>query len=254
MRITKEALYPYLIYNMPIPYTKDLILHPIKMKDILDFNLTKSSILVRKNSTFPVKSIIKMSYLDFLFYCFNNTEFAIKYEMPMLTQYYLYAFRLMQLVFKDQDVIGNSITGGFTINNVEITGDQFDDIRRIIIIQNGIDFDIDEFIHYDTEKKLTSAQDTIEKESATIEDYIDSLCLEMHLSEHEIAEMSVRKFWRYIKRIKKRETFTIMKTAECGGMVTFKDPVEYWMTELDVNDKFENVKTDSQTIKQMVSG
>lgn len=67
MDISNESLYQYLIYSSPIYYTEDLVLYPVKMGNVLDFNLYKSSIIVRKNSIFPVKKIIKMPYLDFYF-------------------------------------------------------------------------------------------------------------------------------------------------------------------------------------------
>ena len=64
------------------------------------------------------------------------------------------------------------------INGIEITPEQFDDIRRIIILQNGIDFDIDEFINRDTEEALLKAQNaTSGKDTSTLEDYVDSVCL-----------------------------------------------------------------------------
>ena len=66
MQFTVENLYGNLLFSSPYYYTKDLILYPILMEDILIFSILKSSIIVRKNSIFPVKNIIKMSYLDFL--------------------------------------------------------------------------------------------------------------------------------------------------------------------------------------------
>ena len=77
--------------------------------------------------------------------------------MPLLPKYYSFAFDLLKLVFKNQEVKINSTRGGFMINGIEITPEQFDDIRRIIILQNGIDFDIDEFINRDTEEALLKA-------------------------------------------------------------------------------------------------
>lgn len=255
MDINTDTLYSYLLYSKPIHYTEDLVLYPAKMKDILDFNLLKSSIVVRKNSIFPVKKIIKMSYLDFLFYCHNNVELAKEYEMPMLPYYYSFAFSLLKLVFKDQEVLASSKHGGFQINGITISSDQFDDIRRIIIIQNGLDFDIDEFIHFDTERELEKAQDMLSnKDKASLEDYIDSVCIGMNISESDIEQLSIRKFWRYVKRISKRDIFTIMKTAESSGMVKFDKPVQYWMCELDSDDKFKDVKTDTQSLKQMIGG
>lgn len=255
MEINNDSLYQHLIYSSPIYYTEDLVLYPVKMCDILDFNLCKSSITIRKNSIFPVKKIIKMSYLDFLFYSHNNVELAKEFNMPLLPYYYSFALRLLQLVFKDQEVLASSTYGGFKINGNIITSDQFDDIRRIIIIQNGIDFNIDEFIHRDTEMELKKAQDLVSgNDNATLEDYIDSVCVCMDLTEEKIKNLTIRKFWRYVKRISKRDIFNVMKSAESTGMVKFKEPIQYWMCELDEEDKYKNVKTDAQSLKKMISG
>lgn len=255
MQITKENLYKYLLYSEPFSYTKDLILYPVLMKDILDFRIFKSSITVRKNSIFPVKQIIKMSYLDFLFYSHNNFELAKEFKMPLLPNYYSFAFELLKLVFKEQEVKVNLARGGFLINGIEISPEQFDDIRRIIILQNGIDFDIDEFINRDTEEALLKAQKALSNDdNCTFEDYIDSVCLAMHISESELKNMPIRKFWRYVKRISKRDVFHIMKSAESSGMVKFKEPVEYWMSDIETKDRFKEVKTDTQSLKKMIGG
>ena len=65
--------------------------------------------------------------------------------------------------------------------------------------------------------------------------------------------MTIRKFWRYVKRISKRDIFTAMKSAESTGMVKFKEPVQYWMSSIDDDDRYRNVKTDAQELKQMIS-
>ena len=259
MSITGEVLSTNLLYSTPFHYTDknnsyDLVLYPVTMEHILEFSIYRNSILVRKNSIFPVKKVIKMSYLEFLYFTFNNAEFALEYKMPLLPSYYVFAFQLLKLVFRDQKVEINTNFGGFRVNGIEISDDQFDDFRRIIILQNGIDFDIDEFIHYDTEQKLIKAQNAISgKDDSTIEDYIDSVCVALNRSEQEIKDMTIRKFWRYVKRITRRDMFTVMKSAESTGMVKFKEPVKYWMSNIDEEDVFRNVKTDAQTLKQMIS-
>ncbi len=255
MDINSNSLYQYLLYSSPIYYTEDLVLYPVQMKDILDFNLYKSSITVRKNSIFPIKKIIKMSYLDFLFYCYNNVDLAKEYNMPLLSHYYSFALELLRLVFKNQEVLANSTQGGFKVNGTIITADQFDDIRKIIILQNGIDFDIDEFIHHDTEQELEKAHESLSaNEKSTLEDYIDSICVYLSLTEEKVKDLSIRKFWRYVKRISKRDIFNIMKSAESTGFIKFKEPIQYWMCELDQGDKYKDIKTDTQSLKKMISG
>ena len=120
---------------------------------------------------------------------------------------------------------------------------------------NEIDFDIDEFLNYDTEQKLLNAQHSVNKEEnqANIEDYIDSLIIAMNISEERVMHMTIRKFWRYIKRYQLHEGYTIAKTGECSGMVSFKEPIKHWMASLEVDDKYKNIKMDENELKSKVS-
>lgn len=251
VKINKEILFPLLIYNKPVKYTEKITLYPVTMNDIVTFQALSQSITVRKNSTFHEKQIIKMTYLDFLLYCLGNEELEKQYKIIGLSQYFLYAIQLLQLCCKDAEIKLNQQTGQIIINGEVVTPQIFDDIRRIIIIQNDIDFDIDEFLNYDTEQRLLKAQKDLDKnkDKANIEDYIDSLVIAMHTTEDRIMEMTIRKFWRYIKRYNLHESYTIMKTGECSGMVSFKEPIKHWMISLEEEDKYKHLKADEEEIR-----
>lgn len=256
MKITKDSLTPNLLYNLPVKYTENIILYPVTMKDIISFQTLSQSITLRKNSTFHEKKIIKMTYLDFLLYCLEHEELEIQYKIFGLSKYYFYVIQLLQLCCKDVDIKIDQTNGHIFINGELITPDVFDDIRRIIIIQNDIDFDIDEFLNYDTEQKLLKAQKDLNKneDKATIEDYIDSLAIAMHTTEEQIMNMTIRKFWRYIKRYNLHESYTIAKTGECSGMVSFKEPIKHWMCSIEEDDRYKNLKADEQSLKDKISG
>ena len=224
------------------------------MKDVIVFQSLSSSITVRKNSVFHSKKIIKMDYLSFLFFALGNTELENEYNILGLSQYLLFAIKLLQLCCKDQDV--KISQEGIFINDKIITPEIFDDLRRIIIIQNDIDFDIDDFLNYDTEQRLLKAQKDNNKslKSANMEDYIDSLVIAMNTTEKQIMDMTIRKFWRYIKRYQLFEIYHIMKTGECSGMVSFKEPIEYWMLGFDDNDdKYSSLKSDEQSMTNKIN-
>lgn len=250
VKINKETLFPFLIYNKPIKY-RNIILYPVTMNDIVAFQALSSSITVRKNSIFHEKKIIKMTYLDFLLYCLGNEELEAQYKIIGLSQYFIYAIQLLQLCCKDTDVKLNQKTGQIIINEEIITPEIFDDLRRIIIIQNDIDFDIDEFLNYDTEQRLLKAQKDLDKnkDKSNIEDYIDSLVIAMQTTEDKIMNMTIRKFWRYIKRYNLHENYTIMRTGECSGMVSFKEPIKHWMVSLEDDDKYKHLKADENEIR-----
>lgn len=256
MIYNKENMLPFLMYNKPFPYNESITVHPVTMSDIITFQILSQSITVRKNSIFRKKEIIKMSYLDFLLYCFDNEEIENEYKIPGLSQYYIYALQLLDLCCKDAELSINKENGRIRLNNVEITPQIFDDLRRIIIVQNDIDFDIDEFISYSTEQKLQQAQKSMSRDDAkaNIEDYVDSLVIAMNTTEERIMEMSIRKFWRYIKRYQLHEGYTIAKTGECSGFVSFKEPIRHWMISLDENDKYKDLKTDENSLKRKIEG
>lgn len=257
MKINKELLFPYVIYNEPFKYDDSITLYPVNMKDILSFQALSQSIIVRKNSTFREKAIIKMTYMDFLIYCLGKEDVEELYKIPGLSHYYILAMHLLKLCCPESEIKICEQNGYFVLNDKLVTPQIFDDLRRIIIIQNDIDFDIDEFLNYDTEQRLLKAQKdndkNFNKKDANIEDYIDSLVIAMKIDEQQIMNMTIRKFWRYIKRYQLYESYNIMKTGECSGMVSFKEPIEYWMTRLDEDDKYSSLKSDEQYMKNKIN-
>lgn len=251
--ISKESLLPFLIYNKPVTYN-DVVLHPVTMNDIVLFEIISKSVTVRKNSIFRDKKIIKMSYLDFLFYSFGNRELEAEYKIPELSQYLFYFIRLLGLCCPDAQVSLGEHDRRLYLNQTMITPDIADDLRRIIIIQNGIDFDVDEFINSDTEQRLQKDEKARHKadERAGLEDYIDSLVIAMNTTEERIMHMTIRKFWRYVKRYQLHEGYTIAKTGECSGMVSFREPIRHWMTSLDEDDRYGHLKTDEEILKSKI--
>lgn len=253
MEINKDILFPYLIYNTPFQYNEDITLYPVTMNDILLFQMLQKSITLRKNSTFHEKKIIKMTYYDFLLYCVDHKELEEQYNITSLSNYFSYAYQLLSLCCKNSEM-GILQNGQIHINKTIITPQIFDDLRRIIIIQNDIDFDIDEFINYDTEQRLKKAEKDQKKDddNPSIEDYIDSLVVAMNVTEDRVMNMTIRKFWRYVKRYNLHEGYTIAKTGECSGMVTYKEPIKHWMISLDKDDKYKHLKTDESELKSKI--
>jgi hypothetical protein len=249
--INKDLMSPYLIYSSPYQYG-NITLYPICMDKIIEFLTLKESIILRKDSHFKEKAIIKMTYYEFLIYCATNKEVGIKYKIPNLHMYFWFALELLKMICKDQSF--EVLNDNLYINGEEITSEKFDDLRRIAILQNDIDFDIDEFIHYDTEQALIKAQSKINKDASNvnIEDYIDSLCIALGYSEEQVMKLSIRKFWRYIKRYNLHEYYTICKTGEQSGMVKYKEPIKHWIISLDDADKYKDLKANEGEIRGKV--
>lgn len=256
MEISKDILFPYLIYNKEIKYNEHITLYPIKMKDIITFQQYQMALTLRKDAIFQDKQIIKMGYLEFIKYACRNDELAKKYNIPLLPFYYDFIIGVLQLTCgEDVEIKYNTSTLDFSINDFLITDEVFDDIRKIIIIQNDIDFDIDEFMNIDTVKALEKAREfeaKKNKEKADIEDYIDSIIIGLKVTEDYVSNLTIRKFWRYIKRINKHEEYEACRSGQMSGMVTFKEPIQHWMTSIEVTDKYENLKTDEEELRSKI--
>ena len=256
VEINKDTLFPYLIYNKEVKYNEHITLYPIKMKDIITFQQYQMALTLRKDAIFQDKQIIKMGYLEFIKYACRNDELAQKYNMPLLPFYYDFIIGILQLTCgEDVEIKYNTSTLDFSINDFLVTDEVFDDLRKIIIIQNDIDFDIDEFMNIDTVKALEKAREfeaKKNKEKADIEDYIDSLIIGMKVTEEYVSNLTIRKFWRYIKRINKHEEYEACRSGQMSGMVTFKEPIQHWMTSIEVTDKYENLKTDEEELRSKI--
>ena len=256
VEISKDTLFPYLIYNKEIKYNEHITLYPIKMKDIITFQQYQIALTLRKDAIFQDKQIIKMGYLEFIKYACRNDELAQKYNMPLLPFYYDFIIGILQLTCgEDVEIKYNTSTLDFSINDFLVTDEVFDDLRKIIIIQNDIDFDIDEFMNIDTVKALEKAREfeaKKNKEKADIEDYIDSIIIGLKVTEEYVSNLTIRKFWRYIKRINKHEEYEACRSGQMSGMVTFKEPIQHWMTSIEVTDKYENLKTDEEELRSKI--
>ena len=256
VEISKDTLFPYLIYNKEIKYNEHITLYPIKMKDIITFQQYQIALTLRKDAIFQDKQIIKMGYLEFIKYACRNDELAQKYNMPLLPFYYDFIIGILQLTCgEDVEIKYNTSTLDFSINDFLVTDEVFDDLRKIIIIQNDIDFDIDEFMNIDTVKALEKAREfeaKKNKEKADIEDYIDSIIIGLKVTEDYVSNLTIRKFWRYIKRINKHEEYEACRSGQMSGMVTFKESIQHWMTSIEVTDKYENLKTDEEELRSKI--
>lgn len=256
MEISHQTLYTYLLFNKPIKYDDHITLYPARMKDILTFQQCQTALTLRKDSIFHEKNIIKMEYLDFIKYACRNNELAEKYKIPLLPIYYDLILSILQIVCGDEAKITyNQNTLDFSINDELITNETFDNLRKIIMIQNDIDFDIDEFMNIDTVKALEKAREfeaKKNKEKADIEDYIDSLIIDLKVTEDYVENLTIRKFWRYIKRINKHEEYQACRSGQMSGMVTFKEPIQHWMTSIEVTDKYEGLKADEDELRSKI--
>lgn len=248
----KNSVRSDLMFSDSFQYNEQITLYPVTIKNYLIFSLFSQAIIINKNSKFPNKNIIKMSYWDFLLFAASSSQLEEQFNSANTNRYLVYTLALLKLVCKTDNVNINK-DRQLVINGCVVDNDMFDDLRRIIILQNDIDYDIDSFMNYETERKLKEAENKLNRGNnhADIEDYIDSLVIALNMSEAEVKKITIRKFWRYIKRINLYDIYKILKIVESSGFVKFKNPIEHWMISLE-KDRYSDIKTSSQTIRDKI--
>ena len=238
-----------------------LLIHPIKMNNYLDFHMAIHCLTINKNQI-PDPKVISMSYLDFLFYTLNNNENGQIYLIMLLE-----IFRMcLNVNYKQIEYIEDEkgkINFIFILDcdgenkKVKIDKTDFDNIKNIILYQNIPDYD-DAYIDPKMEKALKEAQEFMnknKKKMASLEDQIICVMLALNeTDESKIHNLTIRKFAKILQRYDYKLHYEIYKQAECSGMVTFKQEIDHWMSDLSVKDKYADVKVDFEEFKNKVNG
>lgn len=231
-----EELYKeQLLWSKPIVY-KDITLYPVRCEYLVNF-YSSIQVLLYDPIRYPTE-VSTLPRLYFLTDIINHQNDAV----------YLQQNPMLQLLLTQLAVLFNLVLGEnqkFTFNNhngnwfirvtnedgkeVDVKVKDFEEIRKLILHQNGIDYD-DTFIHEDIRKWIAEQEAKEDKTPATIEDYLDAFILSAHIAdENIIKQVSIRRFNRIIEKSLMRENYDIQKTASMSGFVTFKGEIEHWL-------------------------
>ena len=147
----------YFAYDEPVPYAlksgATLNIYPIALRDSLIFLTSCDLLNIDKNSSSDVK-VIQMTYLRYLndIVIQNADEQEAKASKQKLVNICMLCFKF-EMPYLGKDERGKIILGDAKNPDIIITEKEFDDIRRIIMYQNILDYD-DEYINPDLKKAI----------------------------------------------------------------------------------------------------
>lgn len=127
-------------------------------------------------------------------------------------------------------------------SNVMIGSEDFDIIRKMIMIQNDIksqhyDAKTEEFL-YQMKEKLSSAR---KSDNTDLEDLITAVSYSMHINPIEMENMTIRRFNRYLKIVMNKDDYYMYKQLELSGMVKMKSDLPHWISHYEPKGKFDDV-------------
>lgn len=234
---------------------QSFLIYPPLVTDFIIFYTCIDCLIINKNIIPDIK-IIKMSYLDFLFY--KSEQETDKVTLQKLCTILNLCLKLSNediRYVKDKD---NKYK--LYLKNIEYNGEDFEEIRQIICLQSDIELP-NENMHPDLKKALDEAQEYYNSikgngKTGTLEDQLDCIVAANTGYKYEdLYKLTIRRFKRLLARVDYKLHYQIYKTAEMGGMVKFKKPIENWTNDLTqtLEEKYANVMVDAEGLKAKVN-
>ena len=244
-----EKLYStQFLWDEPVEY-KGITLFPVTCKDIQDFYSCVNCILydpLRYNSV--ISTLPRLYFLTDILNHQDDAEYIMQNEF--LFAMFICFQKLLKLVLgESQDFnfaenkgkwylqIIKHIDGADDIS-IDIRAKDFDELRAIILHQNGVEYD-DTFIHADIRKWLEEQESRDNTQYSTIEDYLNAFISVAHWKPQEVKELSLRRFNGIIDKFLSHDTYNLQMTASMSGLVSFKGKINHWLTTNKKNQIYE---------------
>lgn len=209
------------IWGMPQKF-KDIEFYPLKL---VDTKLRKSfhMLFAYPKNYIPDKTILKMSYLKYILYVVQS---AINPEGSEL-QGQLIEF-LKHITKKEVSISWNigdqpkdleSIVLTIKIDDVLFTEGDFENLREIILQQNGLSIEYVEQYNPEMEEKLIANS----KSETTFEEEIFTFCALTKMSVYDVKDYTVYQFRNHMERLALLHEYEIYKPLEASGQIKLKD-------------------------------
>jgi len=237
-------------FALPVIYKDIIKFYPVYYEQNYEFSIGIQCLLfeVMDYSNIEYATLPRLYFLTEVLNHYTDKEWMQKnFQMYLL---YNSLLTLLNCVLKEQPYEILPIGKNFGIRifsdeskekYVDITSKKFEEIRQIILYQNGYDFS-DEFVHNDIKKYIKKQHENDSKnEDITAEDYMDCVMIEMKIyDEKEMAKLTLRRFNRFLAKILNHDIWKIQTTASMSGMVTFKEDIPFWLANQSKKSKLES--------------
>ena len=230
-----DLLEKYLPFDKPVPY-KDLLISPIKLCDMYDVQEILAILQIDKNNLGEI-AFISMSLLHFVLFVVCAEEVYQRELYQLLSKALSINDKIIKVYANDNEeylMIGNKIGENKYEDIIDeytatkITANDFDEIIRIILYQNILDY-TDRYIDPDV-KKAAEEYWRLKSQGAKkipLEHKINCVQLKTGMTREAIGDLTIRNFYQLFDILVDESDYIAAKTAEFNG-VQFKTPIEHW--------------------------
>ena len=243
------------LFEQPIKYL-GITTYPVLMKDVFKFYKCAGVLLINPLD-FNDPKVASMSYLDLVIsLALFQDEFRDNFIMILC----------LALHIEEQDIKINSIEEAGTIrysllinqDNVwkTINGSMFTKLKNLICYQNGL-----EILNLNENQDIIKAKRAISQQAnpsgaPSVKDQVYSVSAETGIDIGVIMNWSINRFNETLKACDRLIHYKIYRSAEMGGMVSFKNgiPIKSWLKNEDNKEgKMRNVNEVSQAFGGVIS-
>jgi|WetSurMetagenome_2_1015567.scaffolds.fasta_scaffold23156_4 hypothetical protein len=244
------------IFGFPQIY-RNIKFYPLKILDTEYLDLFYKIFQYPKNYI-PEKEIIKMSYLKFLVRVIQATiDPQGEQVRERIVKFLKYITKkeniIIYFTFPDQVDISNfeelleNVLINIAIDNQVFTEQDFDVIREIILVQNGLSTEYIESYNPELEKYLEF--ENRQTGDITFEDEIWIFCSLLNKTIKEIESYTLYQFKKQLERLLLIHNYNLYKPLEVSGQISSKDGREI-VKNFMIHFKESEGRYDSILIKQ----
>jgi len=251
------------LWGYPQEY-KGIKIYPIKLKDLKYQNLFYTIFMQPKNYI-PEKEIIKMAYLKFLLYYISSSMgIEIKKMNEDLVDFLQYITKCDNISFWVKELPNkNSFTIAWNIDDANFTENDFDNIREIVLEQNGFSIEYVEGYIQDLEESLAFMNRYATER--TLQDDVFTLCALANKSVIDFEDYTLHQFKHHLERMMLLEDYRLYNPLVVSGQVTLKHgKIEHYFKHIPkagrydslifskdkFDDQFKNPKADVNNKKE----
>ena len=238
------------IFGLPQEY-KGIKLYPIKLKD-LNYQEIFYSTFTHPKSYIPNKEVLKSSYLKFFIYVVipnmnTDSEMIFKEFMHLLN--YITHEEDIDLIPVRKDGEGlDSIDLFIQFGDIKLNEKDFDNMREIILEQNGLSIEYIEEYRPDLEKKLNFVNRG--EDNLTLKDRIFTFCSLMRIDVNHLVDYTILQFNDHFEKLINLKEFDLYKPLLVSGQIELKNgEIKHYLYHSKKSGRYEGILTSMEDFK-----
>lgn len=241
----------YFSNEEPVPYKvktgKELKIYPITVKEYPVYESCKSVLEIKKE-TVNNAEVIQMSYLRFLTDIALATDGAIEILGVLLAL----CFKKNVGLRRNNEKVFLYTTDDEGNTESVISEKEFDDIKKIILYQNDIDYD-DRYVNPDVQKEYEKwcALKSKKVHNPSLEEKKTYVMSRTGYSMKDINEMIYRTFTQVFSHCVNSEIYLSQKIIQASFKYEIKDDIKFPLFEPKV-DKYKEMFKDAETFEKKI--